>query len=91
MKGVSLPRQVLRVALITGALLVVPAVAMLFTSQVSWGPGDFVIAAALLFATGCAIVVARRIKHRGRRVGVIVLAVFALLLVWAELAVGLFH
>ena len=79
------------VALLTGVLLLLPAAAMRFTNEVSWGPGDFVVAAVLLFATGSAIVLAMRLRSRAHRIGVIGLVMFALLVVWAELAVGLFH
>jgi len=74
----------------TLAVLAVPAVAMQITSEVAWGPGDFVIAAALLITAGLTYEMAaawlpRRV-HRAWA-GVTVLA--ALALVWAQLAVGI--
>ena len=50
-----LPRAAGRVAALTAALLLLPAVARLYTTEVNWGPGDFVAAAALLFGAGMAL------------------------------------
>ena len=81
-----------RVLLATLAILLVPAVAMRFTDEVNWGPGDFLAGGALLAGTGLAYVLAkRRIAGRPGRVLLGALLAFGLLLVWAELAVGIFH
>lgn len=88
----SLRRPILGVALATGLLLLVPLVAMQFTTEVSWGPGDFLAAAVLLFAAGTAMVIGvRRASSTVQRAGVISIIALALALVWAELAVGLFR
>lgn len=92
MTDATLAKQAAKVAAGTLAFLLVPLVAMQFTHEVSWAPGDFVAAAVLLFGAGMAYVLAARrvgsVKHRAA-VGVAI----ALLLttVWAELAVGLFN
>jgi len=72
-------------------LLIVPAVAMQFTSEVNWGPMDFAIAAALLFGTGllCEFVM-RRVTTLKHRIAICAGILVVLLLVWAELAVGIF-
>lgn len=44
----------LRVALVTGLLLLVPLVAMQFTDEVRWNLADFVVAGALLFGVSAA-------------------------------------
>lgn len=90
MRRRSLRKPLLGVALLTGLLLLIPAAAMRFTEEVSWGPGDFVVAAVLLLAAGVAVVLATRLRSRAHRFGVIGLVTFGLLVVWAELAVGLF-
>ncbi|HEX2545750.1 MAG TPA: hypothetical protein VHL79_12770 [Ramlibacter sp.] len=88
----SLAQSLLRVAGVTLLLLLVPAIGMQFTKSVSWGPIDFLAAGALIFLAGAAIVVARRrIAQPARRLMAVAGIVLALLLVWAELAVGLFH
>ena len=74
------------------ALLLAPLVAMQFTSEVRWGAGDFAAGAILLGGAGLALEAAIRFVHGARArilVGLVVLA--ALALIWAELAVGLFH
>lgn len=71
-------------------MLAVPAVAMVFTNEVNWSVFDFAVAAVLLFGTALALDTALRLVtksiHRIVAVGLILLA---LMIVWAELAVGL--
>lgn len=72
------------------ALLALPAVAMLFTAEVNWGPEDFAVGAVLLLGTAFVL---DRVLGSGWSKRTIVLAsaavLLALLFVWAELAVGL--
>jgi hypothetical protein len=87
----SITPSALHVGLVTALLLLVPAVAMLFTAEVAWGPGDFAAAAALLVAAGMALVLgSRRAKGARQRVAVGLIVFSALATVWAELAVGVF-
>jgi hypothetical protein len=87
----SLGKPLSLVACVTGLLLLIPLAAMQFTAEVRWGPEDFILAAGLLFGTGAGIVlVLRYVKRTAHRVALIGLLAFALALVWAELAVGLF-
>lgn len=82
----------LHVGLVTALLLLVPGVAMQFTAEVAWGPGDFAAAAALLFGAGMAFVLGSRDARSVRqRVAVGLLVFGALAIVWAELAVGVFN
>ena len=91
MSTAKLQKQLLGVALATVLLLLVPAVAMQFTSDVSWGPGDFVVAAALLFGAGAlAVLGLAHVNSAGRRAALLVGIALGLAVVWAELAVGLF-
>ena len=72
-------------------VMLVPLIAMQFTGEVNWGPGDFVAAAALLGLAGLAVEGAVRIASTPLARVVLALGAVALvLLVWAELAVGLF-
>ncbi len=83
-------KQVLRVLLVTAAILLIPVVAMRFTGEVNWTSSDFVIAAVLLGGTGMLFELAKA-KLRTRKARMTGIAVIALgfLFVWAELAVGL--
>ena len=58
----------------------------------NWGLEDVVAAAMLLSVAGIGVALVRRHVHgRRHRVALIALIVLALLVVWAELAVGIFH
>lgn len=72
--------------------LLAPLVAMQFTNEVNWGIEDFAVAALLLGGAGLALeAVLRFVRGTGARIGLGLAIGAALLLVWAELAVGLFH
>lgn len=91
MSAANLRRPLLIVAAATGLLLLLPAVAMQFTAEVAWGPGDFIVAGSLLFGTGAlAVLGLNHVEGTGRRVGLIIGLAVVLAVVWAELAVGLF-
>lgn len=73
-------------------LLLLPWVAMQFTAEVRWDLADFVLFGAMLVAAcGGFEIVARLTADRRHRwlAGAAIAAVF--LLVWAELAVGIFR
>jgi hypothetical protein len=73
-------------------LLALPAVAMLFTGEVRWGPEDFLaMAAMLLVACSASELAAHLIARPGWRVAAFLAVAVVFLLVWAELAVGIFH
>ena len=72
-------------------LLCIPLIAMQFTNEVNWTLSDFIIAGVLLLATGIVIeVVARNVRNRKTRIGIVLGILIAFFFVWAELAVGIF-
>jgi hypothetical protein len=74
----------------TAAILMVPLLGMQFSAEVNWSPADFALMGVLLSGTGCMLaLVARNVAHRRYRMLAGAGLVLALLLVWAELAVGL--
>lgn len=92
MSTASLRKQLVVVAAATALLLLIPAVAMQFTSEVAWGPGDFIIAGAVLLGAGAlAVLGLSRFKGWRARAALITGLAFGLATVWAELAVGLFR
>lgn len=72
-------------------LLLIPLIAMQFSDEVNWKLADFVIAGVLLLGTGliCEFVM-RKVKKKENRIALIVIIISLLLLIWAELAVGIF-
>jgi hypothetical protein len=84
-------KRLLGILLIVGTLLLIPLVAMQFSSEVNWKLADFAIAAVLLFGTGLVIdLVIRKVANSEKRIALIIGVVIILLLIWAELAVGIF-
>ncbi len=64
---------------------------MQFTDEVNWTLFDFVVMGILLLGTGlmCELVL-RRVKKIGHRIAICGALLLALLIIWAELAVGVF-
>lgn len=72
-------------------LLLIPFIAMQFTNEVAWSVMDFVMAGILLLGTGLAIeFVLRKVKNTKHRIIICILILLTLLLLWLELAVGIF-
>lgn len=72
-------------------VLLLPLVAMQFTSEVQWSALDFVVAGILLFGTGLLIeMVLRKTKKGVLRILAVLGVLLLLLLTWLELAVGIF-
>ncbi|MFN3776667.1 hypothetical protein [Sphingomonas parapaucimobilis] len=77
-------------ALLTCVLLV-PALAMPFTSEVDWNLVDFVFAAILLGTIGVACEYAPRLSAPPAVRGLIVIGIVAVVFaIWADAAVGIF-
>ena len=72
-------------------LLLIPLIAMQFTDEVNWTPFDFVVAGVILFGTGLIFdLIFKKIKNIKYRVAISIVLLIVLLLIWAELAVGIF-
>lgn len=84
-------KRLVGIVLSVALLLLVPFVAMQFTSEVNWSLADFIVAGVLLLGTGllCEFVI-RRVKTVRSRVILIAAILLVLFLIWAELAVGIF-
>jgi len=73
------------------ALLCIPLLAMQFSGDVRWSVADFVLAGFLLFFSGLLVqFIQNKVSKCSWRIRLIFVVVFLLLLLWAELAVGLF-
>ena len=78
------------IALATGAILLIPLIAMQFTTEVSWDETDFTVMGSLLFGSAGLFVLAARRAPRRRRVLIGSMFIAAFVYLWAELAVGVF-
>ena len=78
------------IALATGCVLLIPLIAMQFTTEVRWDETDFTVMGALVFGTASLFVLAARRAPRKYRWLVGALFIAAFLYLWAELAVGVF-
>lgn len=85
----TLSQSARRAGLAAVVLLLIPAAAMLVTGEVNWGPGDFLVAGALLFLAALAWqLTAARTVERAYRLGMAIAILALLMLVWGNLAVG---
>lgn len=89
-KQETITPSILRVAVGTVALLLIPAVAMQFTNEVDWGVGDFIIMGLLLFGIGLSYVLITKFATNIIYKAATGLALGStLFMIWANLGVGL--
>lgn len=83
-------RRLKLVLLVVVALLLIPFLAMQFTKEVVWSLMDFVVAGILLLGAGLLLeIILRKTKQTSHKVGLVIAVLLVLLLIWAELAVGI--
>jgi hypothetical protein len=72
-------------------LLLIPFIIMQFTEEVSWTILDFAVMGVLLLSTGllCELTI-RKVTNIKYRTALFVVILVAFLIIWAELAVGIF-
>ena len=88
---ITLNRRSSAILAIPAILLCIPLIAMQFTKEVYWSISDFIIGGILLFGTAGVIdLVLRTVKTTKNRIFLSLIILAVLLLVWAELAVGIF-
>ncbi|MGM5469055.1 hypothetical protein ACS386_02145 [Flavobacteriaceae bacterium LMO-SS05] len=85
-------RKTLKFILFTVAiLLLIPLIAMQLTDEVNWTPLDFIVAGVLLLSTGLILaLIIRKTKSVKYRIAMSIALIIVFLLIWAELAVGIF-
>lgn len=84
-------KHILRPAAITLAALLIPLVAMRFSDEVQWTGSDFAVAGVLIFVTLLVYELAvRRISSTKHRILAGIALAAAFVLIWAQLAVGIF-
>ena len=84
-------KRLIGIVITVALLLLIPLIAMQFTDEVNWTLFDFIVAGVLLLTTGlmCELVI-RKVNKIEYRFAICLAILAALLLIWAELAVGIF-
>jgi peptidoglycan/LPS O-acetylase OafA/YrhL len=73
------------------AVLTIPFIAMQFSTEVDWDIFDFIVMGILLLGTGLLIeLVLRKVQTLKNRLILCGAVLFLFLIIWAELAVGIF-
>lgn len=84
-------RRIIILSLIV-IILLLPLIAMQFTDEVKWSFLDFSVAGILLLASGLTFeLILRKVKPLKNRIIIVAALLILLVLIWAELAVGIFN
>ena len=84
-------KRLITILLAVPLLLLIPLIAMQFSSEVNWSLGDFLVMGVLLLAVGFTFeVVLRKVPKKNNRIALMATIIILFLLIWAELAVGIF-
>ena len=79
------------ILMVVAALLLIPFIGMQFSNEVNWSTFDFLLMGTLLLFTGFAVNFALvKLKTRQNKIIACVVILGTFLLIWAELAVGIF-
>ena len=85
-------RRLITILLAVPLILLIPFIAMQFSSEVNWSLLDFIVMGALLLGVGLLLeVVLRKVPKKNNRIALIAIIFILFLLIWAELAVGIFN
>ena len=81
-----------KIPLLLLSLLIIPLIAMQFSNEVQWSGFDFLLMGVLLFVLGLSIEwILKKTRTSKTRSALLIVVVITFLLVWAELAVGIFN
>jgi len=85
-------RRIVYILLTVIFLLLIPLIAMQFTEEVNWNIADFIVAGILLTGAGLLCEFTIR-KTKKSKLGLIICCIIVIIfvLIWAELAVGIFN
>lgn len=84
-------KNLLFLVITTIALLLIPLIAMQWTSDVNWTAADFFIMGAMIVGFGSVLVVYMEVaRSRKQKILFTVIMLILFALIWAELSVGIF-
>ena len=69
----------------------IPFIGMQFSSEVNWSLFDFLVMGVLLLGVGLLFeLVLRKVPKKSHRIALLIIILMVFLIIWAELAVGIF-
>ena len=84
-------KNLFKIIVVTGIVLFIPFIAMLFKDEVRWSTFDFVLMDLMIFSSVLlGVTFQKKIKNPKKRILVMIILLLLFLLIWAELAVGIF-
>lgn len=84
-------KRLFTILLAVPLVLLIPLIGMQFSSEVNWLFFDFLVMGVILLGLGLIIeLVWRKVPKKNNRLVLIALILIAFILIWAELAVGIF-
>jgi uncharacterized membrane protein YfcA len=84
-------KNLFKIIVVTGIVLFIPFIAMLITDEVRWNTFDFVLMDLMIFSSVLlGVTFQKKIKNPKKRILVMIILLLLFLLIWAELAVGIF-
>ena len=91
MNVISKNKRLLLILAAVPALLLIPLIGMQFSTGIDWNLLDFAVMGTLLAATGLMVeLVLRKISGKEKRLATLAIVAIVFVLIWAELAVGIF-
>ena len=83
--------KIIKRALSPLLLLFIPLIGNLFSNQVNWSLFDFIVIGILLVLTGLSIhFILEKVRNKTLRIVPIIFVIIIFLMIWAELAIGVF-
>lgn len=84
-------KSILRITTVTALVLSIPLIAMQLSQDVDWNLFDFIVAGLLIFTTGITYeTLVKKVSTKRKRLILSLMLGILFILIWAELAVGLF-
>ena len=79
------------IVLTVPVILLIPLAGTLLSSEVQWDMADFLIMGSMLLGAGLVLeCIIRKVPNKNARILGVILLILVVLLLWVELAVGLF-
>ena len=83
-------KKIVRIAIVTLVILLLPLIIMQFTDEVDWGLADFAVAGALLIGSGITYeLISGKVNNIVYRAAVGLAVLTAFILIWVNFAVGI--